>query len=363
MYHNPVKVIKTNNWKNDYKKIENYLEIKNPLLVTSKGNKTRNNLTKHFKSIFCDIKPDPNFESCRIAINHILGKHYDGIIAFGGGSVMDTAKVLNAAISNEIFDIDKLIIHEMKFLHNIPSIFIPTTHGTGSEVTMWGTIWDENTKKKFSISHEFLYPNYAILDGTLVKSLPLSISLVTTLDALSHSFEAIWNKNANQASTNKAIKAICSILTNISRLKSDPNNLTVRQNLLLASNNAGLAFSNTMTAAAHSISYPLTIHYNIPHGIASSITLCPLIETNKEHIIDELNIICDNLKTNINGLKNMINDIPQGVLPYSLKEFRVSRNDINKMADESFSNSRIYNNIKDLTLEDVNQILCEKYDF
>ena len=79
----------------------------------------------------------------------------------------------------------------------MPSIFIPTTHGSGSEVTMWGTVWNMKEKKKYSIAHLIFYPDYAILDGGLTLSLPIDISFSTTLDALSHSFEAIWNKNSN----------------------------------------------------------------------------------------------------------------------------------------------------------------------
>ena len=130
------------------------------------------------------------------------------------------------------------------------------------------------------------------LYGKLLLTLPLDISITTVLDALSHSFESIWNKNANNKSTEYAIKAISIILQNIEGLKEDPYNADIRNNLLEASTTSGLAFSNTKTAAAHSMSYPLTINYGIPHGIASSICLIPLLEFNRKLMQSSLEKIC-----------------------------------------------------------------------
>ena len=363
MFHNPVNVIKVNNWLEQYKHIAKDLNLKCPLLVTSKGNLKRNNLDSQFDSdsVFFIIKPDPNFESCSIAIDYVKDKKYDGIIAIGGGSVMDTAKVINAAISSQIFDLKKLINYKKKYIQKIPSIFIPTTHGTGSEVTMWGTIWDNKGEKKYSISNIGLYPDYAILDPSLTKSLPLTTSLITTLDALSHSFEAIWNKNANNVSTRKAIKSICLILMNIRAFKADSMNLSMRKKLLEASNYAGLAFSNTMTAAAHSISYPLTIHHNIQHGIAASLSLCSLLDLNREYIEAPLTSIYESLNISFEDLKTLIKDIPKGVLPFNLKELGVPKEAIDRIAKESFFNSRIKNNIRDLNHSDVIKILYDIY--
>ena len=100
---------------------------------------------------------------------------------------MDAAKVFIAALNVKTKSTLELINHKEKIGNNIISIFIPTTHGTGSEVTMWGTIWDMENKIKYSISHPDLYPNYAILDYNLTESLPQDLSLITSMDALSHS--------------------------------------------------------------------------------------------------------------------------------------------------------------------------------
>ena len=183
MYNNPVDVINTNNWIKECNDSQIKLGIKNPILISSDGHLNRQNLKTIFplKSIFCDVNTDPTFKSCQLAINFIKEKEFDGVIALGGGSVMDTAKTVKAAIASEIYDLSELLSLTETYKRSIPSIFIPTTHGTGSEVTMWGTIWNIDNKKKYSISHDDLYPDVAILDGNLTLSLPIDISIITSL--------------------------------------------------------------------------------------------------------------------------------------------------------------------------------------
>jgi alcohol dehydrogenase len=270
---------------------------------------------------------------------------------------MDLAKVVMAFLSTGKTNIVDLLEFKGVYERSIPSIFLPTTHGTGSEVTMWGTVWDMRQKKKYSISHLDLYPNIAILDGNLTLSLPMDVSIMTTLDALSHSFESIWNKNANEKSTVYAIEAITSIIKNVDSLKQDSSDLNVRNNLIKASAIAGLAFSNTTTAAAHSISYPLTIRFGIPHGVASSLSLIPLLEINGKHIKESLDKICHSLEVTYDELIQKIKAIPEGIIPYTLSEWGIQENDLPQLVEESFTKGRMDNNIVDLTQDDVFDIL------
>tara|TARA_Y100000590_G_scaffold468563_3_gene651741 strand:+ start:7782 stop:8876 length:1095 start_codon:yes stop_codon:yes gene_type:complete len=362
MYANPVDIIKTNNWKNACKISKQKYGIQNPIVMTSKGFLKRQDLASVFDSrcIFSSISPDPTIQSCQNAINFLFNSKYDGIIAIGGGSVMDTAKAVMAALGSNIVNLQELLENENEYRFIKPSIFIPTTHGTGSEVTKWGTIWNKKERKKFSISHEKLYPNVAILDSSLTVTLPIDISIITSLDALSHSFEAIWNKNKNEKSTKYAITAICSIINNIESLKLDPLDIKVREKLLQASNIAGLAFSNTKTAAAHSISYPLTLNYNIPHGIASSISLGPLLKINQRKIYNEIEKILSNLElSNIDNLITTINSIPKGVLEFNLRNWGVDKKEIPSLVKQSFTKERMENNIVKISEKNVEQILYE----
>ena len=286
---------------------------------------------------------------------------FDGVVAIGGGSAMDLAKVVLAYLCLEKTDVHELIAYKVPYPREIPSIFLPTTHGTASEVTMWGTVWNMDEEKKYSISHISLYPNVAILDGNLTLSLPLDISITTIMDALSHSFESIWNKNANTTSTNYAISAICSILNNAQKMKIDPSDLEVRNELLKASTAAGLAFSNTTTAAAHSMSYPLTIHYGVPHGVASSISLIPLLEINGSMIKEPLDRICNNNELTTDELKEVIRSIPENVIPYTLDKWGIPEDKLSTLAEESFTKGRMDNNIVDLTISDVKRLLNQVY--
>ena len=361
-YYNPVKIIKTINWLHELQSNIENLEISSPVIVTSPGNRKRLKLDSFFpsESIFCDVDSNPTFDDCINAVKFCQKNIFDGVIALGGGSVMDLAKVVIAYICLGKSDIYELIDHKGKFPHKVPSIFIPTTHGTASEVTMWGTIWNMKDKKKYSISNLDLYPNVAILDGNLALSLPLDISITTLMDALSHSFESIWNKNANPTSTAFAISAICLILNNVDSLKINLNNAKVRNNLLEAATTAGLAFSNTKTAAAHSISYPLTIYYKIPHGIASSMPLLPLLIINKEAIKNELEQILENLNyTCIDELIDNIRKIPLDILKFTLQAWGVKENEIPFLVAQSFTKDRMENNIITLSSHDVENIFFD----
>ncbi len=358
-YYNPVNIVKTDNWKLEVAKYLKKYDVLSPIIITSPGNRKRLDLDSifHSKSIFSFVNSNPDFEDCSNVISFCKGNSFDSVIAIGGGSVMDLAKVVLAYICTDQSNIIKLISYKEKFPREIPSIFLPTTHGTASEVTMWGTIWNIKEKKKYSISNPSLYPTTAILDGNLTLTLPLKISIITIMDALSHSFEAIWNKNANPISTDYAIKAISTILNNINSFKNNPNRIDVRNCLLEASTVAGLAFSNTTTAAAHSISYPLTMYYGMPHGVASSITLIPLLDINEESIKKPLTKIYENNKLNKNELKKEIKNIPSSIISYKLNEWGVQKKELAVLASRSFTKGRMENNIVNLNQEDVHSIL------
>jgi len=359
-YFNPVKVVKTDKWLIELKDLEEKLNITSPFILTSPGNRKRLNLNSIFEpeAIFDNFNTNPTFDDCNRVIQFCQEKVFDGIIAIGGGSTMDLAKVAVAHVCLELTNIYDLISFNNNYPKSIPSIFLPTTHGTASEVTMWGTIWNMDEKKKYSISHPSLYPSIAILDGKLTLTLPLDISIITMMDALSHGFESIWNKNKNPISTNYAVEAISLILKNSEELKQNLLDLEVRNNLLIAANKAGLAFSNTKTAAAHSISYPLTAYFNIPHGIASSFALIPLLEINGPLISNDLDKILVNLGLgSVAELISMIKAIPNNNIKYNLRNWGLKESDLDFIAEQSFTKGRMDNNIVDLTKSDVRKIL------
>lgn len=364
MFYNPVKVIFSEDWLSDLLREIKARNLSKSYIITSQGTRNRLKLDSLFNpnSIFSGTVPNPTFESCQEAIKWFKGKEVDCIVAVGGGSAMDTAKVVLAYLGTGKESVVSLIEHSEPFSHRTPGIFIPTTHGTGSEVTKWGTVWNMKEKKKHSVSHDDLYPDVAIIDGQLTLSLPLDQSIITTLDALSHGFEAIWNINANPTSTEYAIEAISTILMNVDVLKADPENLAIRRNLIRASSLAGLAFSNTKTAAAHSISYPLTIYFGIPHGIAASMPLVSLLKFNNQSIHDELAEIISQLNLNNNDeLIVIIKRIPNKFFRYSLYKWGISKRDLEIISKQIIDNEKTGNNVVFLTRKIIKKILLEMY--
>src|SRR5699024_6420334 len=134
----------------------------------------------------------------------------------------------------------------------------PTTSGTGSEVTPWATVWDRGRDTKYSLHLPHTWACHAVIEAELVLGVPAAVTLSSGLDALSHALESIWNKNANPISDMYAVSAARSILKYLPQLMQDLTNVALREQMALAALKAGLAFSNTQTAIAHSISYDLT---------------------------------------------------------------------------------------------------------
>ncbi len=222
-----------------------------------------------------NIDTNPDFvtltESCR---QYEAADGIEVIVALGGGSVIDAAKVLAAA--------DGDFAHVRRFLETgdgeetlsaVPIIAIPTTSGTGSEVTRWATVWDTEAERKYSLNLSGLYPETALVDPELMLEAPRGLTISTGLDALSHSLESIWNVNANPVSSALACSAARDVIETLPALADDLNSLELRTRMARAALIAGLAFSNTKTALAHSVSYPITLKHGVPHGIACSFSL------------------------------------------------------------------------------------------
>jgi phosphonate metabolism-associated iron-containing alcohol dehydrogenase len=145
--------------------------------------------------------------------------------------------------------------------------------GTGSEVTPWATIWDRHAGKKHSLHLPETWPEAAVVDPELMLTLPAGVTVQSGLDALSHALESIWNVNANPVSDTFAVAAAREVMATLPALLANPGDVALRGRMATAALKAGMAFSNTKTALAHSISYEMTLRHGLPHGIACSFTL------------------------------------------------------------------------------------------
>ncbi|GEA59134.1 phosphonoacetaldehyde reductase [Vibrio comitans] len=231
-------------------------------------------------SIIDGVVENPHFENLT-ELCYELGQQTQAtevFIALGGGSVMDTTKVL-AASCGDFALVEKFLKSQIEpeQLSFKEIIAIPTTAGTGSEVTHWGTVWDPKNDAKYSLSDERLYPRAAIVHAPFTAKLPLPITVSTGLDALSHALESLWNKNRNPVSAMFAVNASKAIIEILPQLVQEPTNLALRTKMQEAALMAGLAFSNTKTSIAHNMSYAVTLEKGIAHGIACSFTLPAII--------------------------------------------------------------------------------------
>lgn len=228
-----------------------------------------------------DVAPNPDLELLGSQCGRFaeLDRPVELIVAVGGGSVLDSAKVFALAAGD--FDRVRTCLEAGQPCTSevIAMIAVPTTAGTGSEVTCWATVWDNAAGKKYSLSRPALYAETAIVDPELMIGKPRALTVSTGLDALSHALESIWNVNANPVSARFAVAAAREILDCLPRLIEDLANLDLRTRMAEAALFAGLAFSNTKTAIAHNLSYPITLDYDVPHGIACSFTLPVVLES------------------------------------------------------------------------------------
>ena len=234
--------------------------------------------------IINDVDPNPDFHELTAQCERIARSGPPDLwVALGGGSVIDSAKAF-AASKNGFAAVRTFLEHGQgaETLSGTPLIAVPTTAGTGSEVTCWATLWDRHSGRKFSLARSNLYPEHAVIDPQLMCGKSRSLTVSTGLDALSHALESLWNVNANPVSANYAVSAAREVLETLPLLVRDLTNLELRTRLARAALFAGLAFSNTRTAIAHSLSYPITLRHAVPHGIACSFSLPMIVEAIKD---------------------------------------------------------------------------------
>lgn len=205
----------------------------------------------------------------------------DLLIAIGGGSVMDVAKALCCLYAKPVGSVEEMCAVISAKTWNEPTckwIGVPTTAGTGSEVTCWATIWDSANNKKYSVDTDRNYAYAAVVDPVLASTMPIKLAVSSALDAAAHATESYWAKASNLISRSHALKSISLIMEHIDDLlagKAEAHEYMAQGSML-----AGMAFSNTRTTACHSISYPLTMKYHVPHGVAVSMLLAPVMELN-----------------------------------------------------------------------------------
>jgi alcohol dehydrogenase class IV len=223
-----------------------------------------------------EVENYPDSDKLASLINGLRAKNITSIYAIGGGSVLDIAKVLSVLVQSNskvsTFDL-KNFGKSNKRINKIPLYVIPTTSGTGAEVTQFATIWDKTSNEKFSIDNNLLIPTQYYLDGNLLTHLNFENFLYPALDCISHTLESIWNINRTKESLVFSTKALDKISNEVDSFTSEKFMDINFDEMLMASNYAGKAINITRTSIAHAISYPYTLKFGVPHGLACSFTL------------------------------------------------------------------------------------------
>ena len=345
----PTKIVFGNDELNN---IAKYINGRKTILITSQGFVKRGivdrikSFTGTIVNVFTDIKSHPEFKDLETAYNQIHKYDFELILAIGGGSVLDASKFFSVYDESKEASFVTDIIKGKRLKERyktIPIISVPTTAGTGSEITPWATVWDMDEKKKYSLHLQELFSEIALYDPTLTLSVPKDITIQTGLDTLSHALESIWNKNANPITLNYAIKSSKLIVENLVNLSNDLDNLEYRENIMIACMYAGLAFSNTQTAIAHGMSYYITAHKNIDHGIACSFTLPMLID----NVIGKYDFI-DKALIEIFGefssekLRDILTELNISV---KFNDYGISDNEFNKLKLSLQNNQRAGNSL------------------
>ena len=237
----------------------------------------KKNAVKTF--LYADVTPEPSPELADIGTRLAKDEKAQCVIGVGGGSTMDVAKTIAVLMKNEGKAVDYIGLDLVKN-PGIPTVMVPTTAGTGSEVTYTSVFTMRDSKSKGGINSPFLYPHTAILDPELTLHLPADVTAYTGMDALTHAIESYTSLQAHFMSETISLRAIERISSNMRGAVYDGGNIRFRENMIQGSYLAGLGLAMAGVGAVHALAYPLGALFDVPHGIANGLLLPYVMEYN-----------------------------------------------------------------------------------
>ena len=318
--------------------------------------------------IFSEVQADPPVPVIEKAIEAAKKYKSDYIVGFGGGSSMDVAKLVALlALGNErledIYGIDQVSGPRL------PLILVPTTAGTGSEVTKSSVVTVSESEKKGVLS-PFLLPDIALLDAELTLGLPPQVTAATGVDAMVHAIEAYTTKHLkNPVSDCLAKEALRLLSGNLHEAVFSGGNIVARENMLLGACLAGMAFTNAPVAGVHALAYPIGARFHVPHGLSNSLVLAPVMRFNLElahSMYAELGEIVTpqasgNSIERASQLVDYLAELP-GVLglPQRLSQVGIAESDLSQLADDAMLQTRLLmNSPREITRQDAFEIYSE----
>ncbi|MFP4381741.1 MAG: iron-containing alcohol dehydrogenase [Candidatus Sumerlaeia bacterium] len=310
-------------------------------------------------ALFDGVEPDPRIEIVQACADAVRESGADVLIGLGGGSSLDIAKMASMVITNEGDVLDFVGIG------NIPKpgmkkILIPTTSGTGSEVTPIAVLSDKAAHLKKGVVSDYLYPDVALVDPDLTIGLPPAVTAFTGMDAMTHAVEAYTNKNAHPFIDTFALEAVRLIGQFLPRAVADGKDIEARSNMSLASLYGGMCLGPVNTAAVHALAYPLGGTFDVAHGVANSLLLPHVMRFNAPSCPEKYARIAEAL-----GREATADEAVAGIEALSkeagivsqMRELDIPRDAIGEMAKAAMQVTRLLNNNpRELTEEDAKQI-------
>lgn len=356
--------------------------IHRPLIVTDAGIVKLGMLDRLVKILmtaglhvdsFTDVVADPPEQVVYAALEKAKTMQADGIIGFGGGSSMDTAKLV-ALIAKSGEKLQEIYGVENVKGARLPLILIPTTAGTGSEVTAVAIVTTGETTKMGVVSHR-LYPDVAVLDAELTLGLPPHITAMTGVDAMVHATEAFTSLHKKNPYSDMLAKEALRLMSgSIETATSAGANLEVRQAMLLGACLAGQAFANAPVAAVHALAYPLGGHYHLPHGLTNSLVLPHVLRFNApaaaelyaelaEIVIDPADLADGSDARCEQFIDYLVKLMKRLKMPLSLRELEIPQSDLPMLAADAMKQQRLLqNNPKQVTESDALAIYRAAFD-
>lgn len=317
--------------------------------------------------VFKDLPVEPTYMQAQDVVERFNSSEADFIIAVGGGSVIDVAKLVSV-LNTDKYTVKDLLETPSKAKKTIRTLMIPTTAGTGAEATPNAIVTVPEKSLKIGIVSNEMIADYVILDAEMIRNLPSSIAASTGIDALAHALECYTSKKANPFSDLYSLSAFELTIKNIE--SACDGNMDAKSNMLLASFYAGIAITASGTTGVHALSYPLGGKYHIPHGISNAIMLMPVMRFNEPSIRSLLvsaynrlwpfgNIEKDEEKSA--WILDRIEKIIQNLnIPQSLTSFGVSRDDVDELVRGGMEVKRLLvNNMREITAADARSMYLQ----
>jgi len=342
------------------------------LLLTDKGiikagiaEKILNKLNENgFQPIvFDDIPGNPNVPDVKKALAAIEGKQITHVVALGGGSVLDVAKAVGLLLGDPELDYEEVQWRRQQIKKApLPVIGIPTTAGTGSEVTHVAVVGDSN-EFKMGVLHPAMFMKTAIIDGSLMLSLPPQLTATTGMDSLVHSMEAFLSKKANPVSDLFALQAIRAIVKWLPEAYKNGSNLEARKQMAMAATLAGISFDQSSLGLVHALAGPLCGTYHLHHGLGVATLLPATLEFDAPAIpAERWDALRDALALPQDAKPEVLADFARDLLktldmPTHLSEVGLQAEDISKIAESATKMAMIGFNVRAANVEDCKKVL------